>query len=702
MTTYWVDPFLEATTQGAGTTDTSTENGTYAAPFSITRLIASTSASASALNSVTLSDGDELRIKGLAFTTLFGSEGNVYEARASRPVSVTTTQLQPITGNSTFDSTLSDTNSWLFAFQNSDISSYLPGWSHPLFFASTRYGVGANNRLETNIQAFTHTVLRRQLGYTSASSSGMELFRLKDTYANPRSISEDVYLLNVQADVKISAGWTSETAQNGYSVIEMYATGTFKDIFVLGGDSSTDTYPDLGRLIVCGRCPTAGVKYLRIRVDPIPYITDGGTGTVTMPMIVSADYYGAYFYSANSGIDCVFPLVSGQGESTGTNAGLIYHLTSDVMKFENWIAGQQRPKVNQSTATSQLEWGNVYCTSTHPSLDEADFRMFLNMGSSVNESTTHTFLSNSVYFLDDGDSSQGSTDEADVSLKPQFGNAVYQSGIKQPGLAPLSNLSSSSGDYGPNFGDRLFSSDIFRNEISISTNNNWYDPQYSRDGKNPINYLSVAKATCGGSDFRSASHNIKVSTATALSATASPKFNIVSAEHNDYDGKPISILSDPYTAGISYGPLMYNDSISSVSVLVGQWAGVTGGASTKGWIPLDLVVPSYTAGSDNLRVTVSAAYADGASNSAAGSILLRAWHRDTTQSNNFRVYSSSATAISAGGNPASPTTVTMNLTNVPTSGQDDITSVCLGIRLDFTDNTNIQKYYITNAAIETY
>jgi hypothetical protein len=372
------------------------------------------------------------------------------------------------------------------------------------------------------------------------------------------------------------------------------------------------------------------------------------------------------------------------------------------MKFENWIAGNQRPTVNQSTATSQLEWGNVYCASTNPVIDKADFRMFLNKGTSINESTTHTFLSNSVYFLDDGDSSQGSTDEVDIGLKPQFGNAVYQSGIKQPGLAPLNNLTSNNGSYGPNFGDRVFSSDIFNNEVSISTNNNWYDAQYSRSGNNPINYLSIAKATCGGSDFRSASHNIKVVTTTALSATAAPKFNIVSAEHNDYDGKPISILSDPYTAGISYGPLMYNDTVSSVSVLVGQWAGVTGGDSTKGWIPLDLVVPSYTAGSDNLRVTVSAAYADGASNSAAGSILLRAWHRDTTQSNNFRVYSSSATAISAGGNPSSPTTVTMNLTNVPTSGQEDITSVCLGIRLDFTDNTNIQKYYITNAAIETY
>ena len=147
---------------------------------------------------------------------------------------------------------------------------------------------------------------------------------------------------------------------------------------------------------------------------------------------------------------------------------------------------------------------------------------------------------------------------------------------------------------------------------------------------------------------------------------------------------------------------MYNDTVSSTNVLVGQWAGTTGGASTQSWIPLELSVPSYTAGSSNLRVTVSAAYADGSSNSASGSILLRAWHRDTTQSGNFRVYSSSDTTIAAGGNPASPTTVNLNLTNVPASSQEDITSVIVGIRLNFSSNTNIQKYYITNAAIETY
>ena len=145
---------------------------------------------------------------------------------------------------------------------------------------------------------------------------------------------------------------------------------------------------------------------------------------------------------------------------------------------------------------------------------------------------------------------------------------------------------------------------------------------------------------------------------------------------------------------------MYNDTVSSTAVLVGQWSGTTGGASNYAWIPLELSVPSYTAGSDNLRVTVSAAYSNGGSGSQQN-IKLKAHHRDSTQTDNFRVYTSSNIGTLS-SDVTSPTTGSLNLTNVPASGQDDITSVIVGIQLQFSANTNIQKFYITNVAIETY
>ena len=206
----------------------------------------------------------------------------------------------------------------------------------------------------------------------------------------------------------------------------MYPTANFKQLYVLAGDSSTDTYPDLGRLVLLQRDASSGLKYARIRVDPVPYITDGGTGTVTMPMIISASYYGPYFYTANSGIDCVVPLVVGQGDtSSSTNPGIIYHLNSNVLKFENWVCGQQKPVVTQSTATSQLQWGNVYCVST--TVTGETNKLFLNKGSYTNEGTTHTFLSNSVYFLGDSNSNEYVSGTVDIALKPIFINRELSS-----------------------------------------------------------------------------------------------------------------------------------------------------------------------------------------------------------------------------------------------------------------------------------
>ena len=63
---------------------------------------------------------------------------------------------------------------------------------------------------------------------------------------------------------------------------------------------------------------------------------------------------------------------------------------------------------------------------------------------------------------------------------------------------------------------------------------------------------------------------------------------------------------------------MYNDTVSSTNVLVGQWSGTTGGSSSQAWIPLELSVPSYTAASDSLRAKITVAYADGASNTLWG------------------------------------------------------------------------------------
>jgi len=694
MTVYWADPFLEATTQGNGTTDTTTRDGTYAAPFSLHNdLISTSSSNLSSVNGVSLANGDEIRIKGLPFATLFETQGNVYAASTSVGL---TGELKPITGNTTFDATMNNTypntDSQCYAFQNSDISSYLPGWSHPLFFTANK---GSDStKLVTQITAFITSVFRLQEGYSSASSTGVELFRLKSDYTYIQTINSYRYLGNFANTVKLSAGWTSTTAQDGYSIFEAAYITTFERFYVGGG--SGNTYFDLGRLACFLRTGVTGSEYGRVYLDPVP-CTDGGTGTVTMPMVAGRLQYGANIYSASSNIDAVFPLIAGTGYSSSGRA-VIYHLTDDVMRFDNLLGNQANAyasfTLQQAATGSQFKIGNMYSDGILTFNGNFPF----NYLSVTYSPSTWTFLQDSVYFIIGDDTSKtiylAGPDDADTTN-------VYETGLKRPGLSPLASVSNDT--YGPDVGVLIDSgSDLFKEDITFSASTEWFEAQLARSGSNPIVYNSLGKLICGGSNYKTSAHNLATSTGTAASATGAPRYAIHSFEHNDYDGNPVSIIGDPYTAGTSYGVLMYNDTVSSTNVLVGQWAGTTGGSSSQAWIPLELSVPSYTAASDNLRAKVTVAYADGASNTADGSVLLRAWHRDTTQSTNFRVYSSSATTVTAGGDPTSTTEVTLNLSNVATSGQDDITSVLLGIRLDFTDNTNIQKYYIVSAEIETY
>ena len=696
MATYWLDPFLEATTQGNGTTDTSTRDGAYASPYSLLDF----SGSSSALTNFSFADGDELRIKGIAFSTLFETMGNVYAPGTGGVKTTSLGYLVPVTGNTDFDDTFNTTKSCCFAFQNSDISTYLPNWSHPFFFVGYP-GTGSATRINTPVGTFHHAVVKTQLGHDSASDTGIELFRVKDTYANVITHSANIYFFNIGYKVTVSAGWTSETAQGGYSILET-AGSSSGNLYIIGNNNCKIKL-DCERLLVVRSFGFSGVSsYNGVYVEVLDLDARAEATDHIAPQIIVATYWQFYLYPDQyAGSTTTFPMISGGKQYSGAPYITYQHTSNTSLTgsciIKNYITNFSYIYVVNANSNMAMSIGNFYAPTWNGTDGNNRVIRFSTFGVGP-----LTFLQDSVYYMIAEDTAAPITLDAD----PLYGNGqVYQTGLKQPGAAPLANVSLSN-TIGPSRGATLSAkvsdAELFTTTKNIGTGNLWFEPTLGRTGFNPIEYNSLLEFTCDTNNYRTTAHNIPVLADTALGATDAPKYLIFSAESNDFDGKPISITGDPYTAGVSYGSLLYNDVVNSTSVLVGQWSGNTASASTQSWIPLELPVPTYTAGVSNLRVTVSAAYADGASNSAAGSILLRAWHRDDTQSDNFRVYSSSATAISAGGDPSSTTTVTLNLSNVPTSGQEKITSVIVGIRLDFTSNTNIQKYYITNAAIETY
>jgi len=709
MATYWCDPFLEATTQGAGTTDTSTKNGTYAAPFSITDFQSSSTASQSTVGGVTFADGDELRLKGLAFTTLFESKGNVYEAHDGLSTGSSGQdsdgELTAVTGNTDYDfGGYNSTRSCIYAFKNSDISSYLPGWTHPLFFAHEVSSAHHNDDdvLSHSIFHFTYAVVRIQMGFDSASDTGIEVFRIKDTYANPTGTHNvDMYYFNLQANVKVSAGWTSETAQDGYSVLEHLA-GFFDDGIIGGGDSNTDTYWDLGRLIFHVRYSAgSGYGYVKLKCDLTPN-TDGGTGEITGPMILANGGNQAIdlSYSTSAPQVVTFPLISGSQTGQNKQIGIAAFGTTGggpVYKFDNWVSGNALRPLSYSSGYLNVKLGNMYAGVNDG--DDGINRPFYDASQTVNFGPT-TFLDNSIIFLYRPNASNN------IALQLSTASTTtYGSNLIIPGTSPLTDSDFTAANIGPHFGpvsETSGGSALFKEEMTVNASNTIFSQAlFTNTAINPITYFSVGKFLLNSSNYKTTPHNLKYRIVTAAGSSDEPRFFIISGEHNDYDGKPLSLIGNPYVAGVTVGSLMYNDTVSSTDVLVAQWCGQSGTLTQQAWIPLDLSVPSYTAGSDNLRVKVTLTYVDGGDNSTSGTALLRAWHRDTTQSNNFRVYSSSTTPVVT-HNPASPSTITLNLTNVPTSGQDDITTVCLGIGVNFANNTTIQKWYIVSAEVETY
>ena len=711
MATYWCDPFLEATTQGTGTTDTTTKNGTYAAPFSMFDFQLTSTSSQSTVGGVTFADGDELRLKGLAFTTLFESKGNVYEARspASTGSSVNDSngQLTAVTGNTSADfDGYNGTRSCIYAFQNSDISSYLPGWSHPLFFAhqiSSSYH-NDNTVLYHGIYHFTYPVVRTQMGFNSASDTGIEVFRVKDTYANPTATqNSDTYYFNLQANVKISAGWTSETAQNGYSILEHIA-GFFDDGVMGGGDGNTDTYWDLGRLIFHVRYPAgSGYGYTRLKCDLTPN-TDGGTNNITAPMILmNGGNYGINIaYSAIAGQTVTFPLIAGSQAGNGQQIQVAAFGTTNggpVYKFDNFITGNAIRPTSYSTGYLNMKLGNMY-TSAMAGSDGILRPLYAGATQAANFGPT-TFLDNSIYFIYKPNASNN------IALQLSSGvTTTYGSNLIIAGISPLTNSSlTGAANIGPHFGPVIEASggaNFLQEEFPVNASNTIFSHAlFTNTSNNPITYFSVGKFLLNSNNYKTTPHNLKYRVVTAAGSSDPPNFFIISGEHNDYDGKPLSLIGNPYVAGVTPGALMYNDTVDSTDVLVVQWCAQSGTLTRYAYVPLDLAVPSYTAGSDNLRVKVAFAYEDGASNTTQGYSNIKAWHRDTTQSNNRRGYSGSQNIL-AGKTPSNPQTNYVNLSNVATSGQDDITSVCVGIGVSFADNTTIQKYYIVSAEIETY
>lgn len=216
MAVYWVDPFLHCSTQGNGTTGTSA-NGTYANPWGWSDVMTTSNASWTQRTGVTFQDNDEVRIKGLPFATLTHSLGDYDVTINDSPYNQT---IAPTSSN-TNTNTVTD----FFYIKGSDVAPWHPDGAntHIHCFAAETGLVTSNPRgwtlYNASISAWSYL----------EGVSPVEVFCLKPEYigtygwtnSNPNAT---YYYMptsgNNYTRIDISAGWDSETTQDGISVFQ--------------------------------------------------------------------------------------------------------------------------------------------------------------------------------------------------------------------------------------------------------------------------------------------------------------------------------------------------------------------------------------------------------------------------------------------------------------------------------------------------
>ena len=242
MAIYYVDPYINSALGGIQGTVTSIRNGTWTDPFSAADIF-NASATITAINGITIVNGDEIRFKGLAtlddfvYGTIQTNNGPNYYTR----------NIPSGANQTTF-------SAWKTAL-NTNIGSY-----RGVFFVSdTNHSFLYDNIASTDIPKGLF------VGQTTVSTSTTQVLGVASNYFSLGSIfqaflSTNLYLklikpthivkltttngnfLNLSANVTYSAGWTSEATQDGQTILALMLNGSSTSRI---GNSSTSVNSNL-------------------------------------------------------------------------------------------------------------------------------------------------------------------------------------------------------------------------------------------------------------------------------------------------------------------------------------------------------------------------------------------------------------------------------------------------------------------------
>ena len=229
MAIWWLDPYIEAAVGGIhGTTDTTTRNGSYAAPFAFSDVVGTSDNGATSINGQSIADGDELRLKGLDYQSFLYNTSTTDNK-------LNVTYLISYRFNVVSAEHQTQWNNWLTAHDNLNYNHGVVMYYDPNLVGEHKWmfqniDIDASNSLigesisgDPSLASAWHEGLQQSTGAWQIS-----MFNPDYIIDRASTSSTEYYFRERQYNVTITDGWTSETVRDGVTFIvdENSSSGT--------------------------------------------------------------------------------------------------------------------------------------------------------------------------------------------------------------------------------------------------------------------------------------------------------------------------------------------------------------------------------------------------------------------------------------------------------------------------------------------
>lgn len=656
MAIYWVDPHIGAAVQANGTTSTTIRDGSYASPWSIAD-VSATSSTTLPTKMAALVSGDEIRFKGLPIETYTIELPNTtFRNAATTGGSVTDFRTTNVTDSALITTDYVGTGATIwprFLYVNS-----IPALGGERGFLPI-YNI---TNQTTYFQFSGGSTWNPGYGYTAMGSANFSarIVKYKEYGIDINTlVGSNAYIFpRLPNGVTVTSGWTSSTVRDGVTLLLLWSsaqsnvywcyqsstyqptTGTFDcpELYMLHGAKAGNTTTGLFTIGAGGPGQTHSLGGCA---------NSYSTGTSI-----------ALFSSPGATLDIRFIYSSAYGANHNGNVASGSSSFSNLI-LRNLVCGYT-PQNNLQQTSTNYTIGNVHggshATTSYP------LQFSTTTGATA---PTYTLLANSIYTV------YGSATQHVI-----FGNALPQN-LTAPSTITntFTGRITGVGTY-PGTGERplvLFSytaRGLASQKLNATLNENIAINTSVTNMNEGLYY--VGELDTGGADYKSATTtSIIDGSSTALTSDISRSYVYQS---NSYDGRPVMMM----ISGDHLPCLLYNDSTKNEAL---TWHQLASSATKYFQKDIPVAIPAYT----TEQVDFQAVYST--STTFNGSMVMELW---TVNSQTGAATMQSSVTVASGNLVDSQMNITLSNSTLTTN---NVKTAYLRMKLTAGSNAG-QKFWL--------